>query len=390
MRSSSSTGARIAHVVPWSTIGGTETATLRVAQAARDRGFHNTVFCLEGQTSVSELFGDHGFGVHLYSPVEPSARHFPNFARNSRKISRQMKQVEVDLVHCADILAAYHAALGGRMAGVRVLTHVRNRYSELSRRQKAFLAPVQRYAFVSRDSWSKFAKAVPDHRGVVVYDGIDGFQPRGHQEARQDVRRELGISAEASVLGMVARVAPQKDFETLISAAAEVVRACPNAVFLMVGEYSTQPSYRSYYRKIAADLEARGLTENFVFTDFRSDVARMVATMDIFVLSTHAEGLPLVILEAMAAGKAVVATAVDGIPEIVKDGETGFLCGHGDHRGLANSLLTLLRDPCRTERFGQSGRSRVERHFTAEAFGDNIAALYRETLNGGQDAPRLR
>ena len=129
-------------------------------------------------------------------------------------------------------------------------------------------------------------------------------------------------------------------------------------------------------------LEESGVAPYFVFTDFRRDVNRLVSAMDIFVLSTHFEGLPLVILEAMAQAKPVVATAVDGIPEIVVDGKTGLLHRHGDDAHLAAQILALLKDEKRAENLSQAGRLFVERNFSKERFAANMKNMYLEVLGG--------
>lgn len=108
---------------------------------------------------------------------------------------------------------------------------------------------------------------------------------------------------------MVGR-APQKDHATLIKAAARVVPACPSVRFLVVGDYSSTAALRGYHRALAQQVEARRLSPYFVFTGFRNDIAELVSGLDVSVLSTHFEGLPLVILEAMAQQTPVIATAV--------------------------------------------------------------------------------
>ncbi len=102
--------------------------------------------------------------------------------------------------------------------------------------------------------------------------------------------------------------------------------------------------------------------------------------MDVFALSTHYEGLPLVILEAMAQAKPVIATAVDGIPEIVIDGETGLLHGHLDDAQLAANIISLLQDEARAAKLGEAGYEFVKKNFSKEQFAMNMVNLYRETL----------
>jgi hypothetical protein len=115
---------------------------------------------------------------------------------------------EVNLVHCADIDAALQVAPAGRLAGVPVLCHIRNPWTSMRRREALVLAAVDRFVFVSRDTWSTFAYRVGPARGRVLYDGLDVQSPPD-QVLRAEVRRELGIAADAPVIGMTARVSAQ-------------------------------------------------------------------------------------------------------------------------------------------------------------------------------------
>jgi len=106
----------------------------------------------------------------------------------------------------------------------------------------------------------------------------------------------------------------------------------------------------------------------------------MLSAMDIFVLSTHCEGLPLVILEAMARAKPVIATAVDGVPEVIADEETGLLVPHEDDAQLAGKILRLVRDGERAARLGEAGQRSVRERFSREKFAASMAQVYCEVL----------
>jgi glycosyltransferase involved in cell wall biosynthesis len=159
-----------------------------------------------------------------------------------------------------------------------------------------------------------------------------------------------------------------------------VVAKYPDTRFLIVGDHAESGLYRDHYAKVRALLEAHRLGEHFVFTGFRRDVSRFLAAMDIFVLSTHQEGLPLVILEAMAHARPVVATAIDGVPEIVLDGTTGLLHPHRDDARLADRILALLDDGRLAARLGAAGRHLVETRFSRQQFAASMASVYRALL----------
>jgi glycosyltransferase involved in cell wall biosynthesis len=335
-----------------------------------------------------KMFGEDGFPHTTYEPATPSYRRAPGFFRGSMDLARELKRHQVDLVHCADLLAGYHAALAGRLARIPVICHIRNRFDRISRRDCSFLWPVEKFVFVSRNTWQHFGCPVPAARGIVVYDGIDSVPAATAPEHRVSVFREFGIPEDAPLVGMMARVAPQKDFPTLARAAARVLKVEPRARFLVVGDYSSADTYREQYAEVRRVLDECAVSPSFIFTGYRQDVPRLLSAIDIFVLSTHWEGLPLVILEAMAHGKPVVCTAVDGIPEIVHDGETGLLFPHEGVEWLATHITELLQNRSWAARLGEAGRKLVQDRFSARQFGDSMNALYADVL-GSRRRQRL-
>lgn len=371
----------IAHILPWETVGGTELATLRIARGVEGEEFTSTIFHFPEADAIEEMFAGEGFETAVYNPVEPSYRRPQPFLRASFSLAREFKRKSINLVHCADLLGAHYAAVAGRMAGIPVLCHIRNRFAEISRRDKSILYAVNRFVFVSRDTWKHFGYKVPARRGTVVYDGIE-VRAANAEESRGSVRRQYNIPENAKIIGMVARVAPQKDYATLIRAAARVVAVEKNVRFLVVGEHSGTENYRKHYEEVKLMLAANALAPYFIFTDFQSDVTRFLDAMDIFVLSTHCEGLPLVILEAMAQGKPVIATAVDGIPEIVANEKTGLLHRHEDDAQLSAQILALLQDEERAARLGETACQTVKTDWSRERFAEDMKNLYRQMLVG--------
>jgi glycosyltransferase involved in cell wall biosynthesis len=323
-----------------------------------------------------------------YALAELSARRPLPFVRNTIALRRAFQTHQVDLVHCADIDAALQVAPAGRLAGVPVLCHIRNPWTSMLRREALVLSAVDTFVFVSQDTWSTFAYRVGPERGRVLYDGLD-VQAPPEQAARAEVRRELGIADGVPVIGMTARVSTQKDYITLARAAKRVLDVAPDARFVIVGDHERHAAHREHFAVVQRELDRLGVAHAFVFTGFRTDVARVMGAFDVFVLSTHFEGLPLVILEAMAMQLPVVATAVNGIPELITSDSVGLLAPHEDDVVLAEHLLALLRDPARARRIAASGRALVERQFSARAFGESIGTLYADALRGrGRAAER--
>jgi glycosyltransferase involved in cell wall biosynthesis len=377
---------RIGHVLPWPSVGGVEFATLAIANIVDSLGIKSVAFCLKDSTLVSNLFTQKGVETDYYQPSDPSYRHPKNYLAASFHLAGLFKKHKVDLVHCSDLLAAYYAGLAARMARLPVLCHVRCSYPEITRRDQSFLHLINKFVFVSHDAWQTFAYRVKSSRGKLIYEGIDAHALVKQADGVSSVRDEFNIPPDVCVIGMAARVAPAKDYETLAKAAARVVSQRRNVRFLIVGDYSQVREYREHYEKVKEFLKANGVADYFIFTDHRQDVQRLIAAMDVFLLSTRTEGLPLVILEAMAHAKPVVATNVGGVAEVVKAGVTGLLHEPKDDEQQAADLLRLMEDGDLRKKMGEVGRQRVETEFSKERFAAELSELYYEMLGRRLDS----
>jgi glycosyltransferase involved in cell wall biosynthesis len=368
---------RVAHIMPWEGVGGTEQGALRVAHAIREAGLDTVFYCLESAPIVRDFFASAGFETATWLPVLPGFNGYRYFLHESMRLAGEFRRRNIEIVHCADVWAGAYAGLAGRLALAPVICHVRNRYPHIAVPQRHMLDAVNKFVFVSRATWGQFGHAVPPRRGVVVCDGIEGGVPGVDDAMRGEVRREFGVSDDTTLVGMIARVDEAKDYETLAKAARRLIDVGLSVRFLIVGGHSIEQSQVKHFVRVKQWLAANDVTDHFTFTDFRVDVQRLIHGMDIVVLSTHYEGLPLVLLEAMACGKPVVATAVDGVPELVTHNQTGLLFPHADDEVLASHLLTLSQDRDRAERLGTRARSYVETHFSREQFARAIVALYQ-------------
>lgn len=189
---------------------------------------------------------------------------------------------------------------------------------------------------------------------------------------RDKMRRALGIPLDAPVVGTVTRLSAQKAPLDFLRAAAIVARRRPDVWFVMVGDGDLRPQVEA----LASEL---GLRERLVLTGLRRDVPELMATFDLFALSSLWEGLPRVLPQAMATGLPIVATAADGTAEAVTEGVNGFLTPPGDPDALAERLLRLLDAPALAQRMGAEGRARVD-EFGDRRMIEQIDALYRTLL----------
>jgi glycosyltransferase involved in cell wall biosynthesis len=368
----------IAHCIPWAGQGGVEMATLRMAIATREK-FRNVAFCLPEAVELRNSFDKAGIETVTYEPPEPSLRHVDKFYKESLAMARRIQAVGADIVHFSDMEAAYRNGFAALIARTKTICHIRLSMPRLSLRHRLGLMPVSNYIFVSQEAQQTFALSVSDRKARVVYDAIE--IPEAIAKVDIDsVRTEFGIPDDCHIVGMVARVAPAKDYYTLAAAAVEVLEKHPNTRFFIVGDNSILDLNRQHYIEVAQKLRDLGIEDRFIFTGFRHDVPRLISAMDICVLSTHREGFPLSILEVMAMQKPVIATAVGGVPEIVIPGVTGYLHQHGDSKELAGEIMSLIEDPAMARQIGLSAYEHVRQNYSSQVFVDEISKAYFDVM----------
>lgn len=225
---------------------------------------------------------------------------------------------------------------------------------------------------VSHEARSTFEDAgLPTHKLRAVQNGIHLCPVR---KGVPDLRRELGLAASVKVVLTVGRYTDQKGHCYLADAVPAIRAAVPDVHFVWVGDGPLEDDLHGQ----VAGLGVGGCVH---FLGKRSDVADLLAACDLFALPSLFEGLPAVILEAMAAGRPVVATAVCGSSETVRDGETGRLVPPRSPAALAEAITDALAQPARAAEWGAAGRRRFEQQFTAARMARETASLYEELLS---------
>lgn len=299
---------------------------------------------------------------------------------------RLMRRVRPHVVHTHTAKAGTLGRVAARLARVPIVVHtyhghVFHGYFPPGR-TRIFLAVEQTLA-----RWSDCLLAVSESvrrelltlgigslaRFRVVPLGLDLDRYHGVDAARGILRAELGLPADAPVVTIVARLVPIKAHEVFLEAARRVRQALPASRFLVVGDGER----RAALEALAAEL---GLGGSVLFLGWRRDLEGVYADATVVALTSRNEGSPVSLIEAMAAGRPVVATRVGGVPDLVEDGLTGCLVPPDDAGALAAALLALLRDPERRRTLGQAARGRVCRAFTADRLVANVDALYGELL----------
>jgi len=209
---------------------------------------------------------------------------------------------------------------------------------------------------------------------VTLRNAIDTGAVRRQASDRESVRREFVIPPAAPLIGTVGRLVPVKDFDLFLETACKLRESVPSAMFVIVGD----GPLRSHLETRAGRL---GLGDAVRFPGFREDAAALMAGFDLFVLSSRHEGIPLALLEAMALGLPAVVPRVGGLPEVVRDGETGFLVPPGDPGQLAAACRRLLEDESLRRRTGALAAEAAEAEFSLPRLREGLMTVYREVLS---------
>lgn len=352
-------------------MGGAEVLAARLAR--RLTGDYRFVFaCLDASGTLGDELRDENFRVALLDRKPGVDGHC------ARRLARFLAGEGVDLVHTHQYTPFFYA-LAARMLYRRVpilFTEHGRPHPDYPRRKRI---AANKLLLQSRDRVVAVGQAVrhalvrnegiPDHRVEVIYNGIETTSFAAVDGAREAARRELGLGPEHLAIMQVARLDPLKDHATALRTIERVARLCGNARLILVGEGSEEGTIRAMIRerKLASAVHLLGL---------RKDVARLLPAADIFLLTSVTEGIPVTLIEAMAASLPIVATRVGGVGEVVLDGQTGLLAPAGDEANLAKAILRLAADPAERLRMGQLGRERAGQGFSEATMHEGYRRLY--------------
>ena len=212
------------------------------------------------------------------------------------------------------------------------------------------------------------ADGIPGSKIVVVHDGVD--VERIVRLAAANVRAEFYLPTQAPIVGNVAALVPHKGHHHLIDAAVLVLREVPDARFVIVGAGELRET-------IEKQIQDKHLQRHVFLAGFRADVLELTKGFDLLAVGSLHEGMSMALVDAMAAGKAAVATRVGGIPEVLVDGETGLLVPPRDAEAMAAALVRLLKDDTLRHRMGDAALARARERFTVERMVAETHAVYR-------------
>jgi glycosyltransferase involved in cell wall biosynthesis len=345
--------------------GGQEIRILSEASAFAKRGFHVLIACQPG-SQLERQAQRRGLSIR------PVAMRGAMDVRAGWRLRQLMQTEDVDLVHTHSSIDAW---LAGFAAKTLHLPIVRSRHVSI---------PVKRRRnFVYNALCDRIISSGEAIREVLITAGVDADKivaiPAGVDTAQfhpavsgATVRREFGINGP--VIGTVAMFRRSKGHRVLLQAIPAILRSEPRAVFLWVGDGIGHAALQQ-------EISAAGVQDKVHMAGFREDVPACLAAMDVVVLpSIKSDGVPQVILQALAMRKSVVASATGGIPEVIQHQHTGVLVPPNDHQALAEAVVQVLRAPESATSWAQTGGQLIDTHYALEYMIDRTAAVYTAVL----------
>ena len=338
-----------------------------------DKGrFDVSLVGLKRPEPASELLAREGVPVHHLN----RGRFDPRILSDLVALARDRR---ARILHVHGYAAADFGRLAARRVGAALVLHEHFADPRMPAYQAWADRVLARYTdraiAVSRSTRDFLVdeRFVPAERVRLIWNGapLDEFAhpPAG---ARESVRRELGLSPETLAIGTIGRLSVQKGQRDLLDAAAQVAREFRDVRFVLVGDGDLRP-------ELEAQAAALGLGDRVVFAGHRPDIPAVLAAIDVLCISSTYEGTPLALFEAMAAGKPIVSTAVDGCREVLADELTGLLTPPQDPDSLARALVRMRRDADLRQRLGAAAAAESGRYDIAECV-RRIESLYDEVL----------
>jgi glycosyltransferase involved in cell wall biosynthesis len=362
---------RILYLTNAAHIGGGNRSLLTLWQALKARGVSPVAVCPTGGPMV-EACRELEIPCEVVEYYQPSVRQPFRTWRSYRQWCRLLVDQKIDLIHANDPFGARSICLAARRIGLPVVCHVQ--YPPTA----DFLEWVFRnlpkpkcFIYCSRalleEVGPAMRRACPRAEQIVIHNCT----------VVENFRTDISARSGRPRVGIVANLIPVKGHLDFLSMARELKTSGIDAEYWVIGGdvhgngYGT--SLEEHVRKL--DLE-----ESVSFLGHRSDVAELLAQLDVVVCSSHVEPFGICLIEAMASGKPVVATHVGGIPEVVEDGRTGMLVPPGTPSELARAVKLLIQNAELRREMGTAGRKRVEGHFSHETHANKVLAIYQSLL----------
>ena len=370
-------GTRILYVHGIEAIGGAERDLIALLKTLDRQKWEPHVVC-PGTGPFREQLHTIAVPTHALS-LPPWRKPLALFQRRSAvgRLEAVVNQTDPALIHVNDIWWVPHTvkAIGGRRSHVvPIVAHVRQEI-EPTKVRRYELDRVEAVIAISRQiEQSLIDGGVSSSNVRTLYSGIDFFKGELVYDDHT-IRQTIGLPNGAVLLGTVANLFPRKGYEVMLRALPAIIHAVPAVHYMIVG--SDDHGYADRLKQLASELT---IADRVHIVGFQDPVQPFLAALDLYMHPALMEGFGIAVVEAMAMGKAVVATTTGGLPEVVAHGDTGLLVPPGDAESLAAAVISLLEDKVRRAQMGLAGKARAQERFGLDASVAHMEQLYGDVL----------
>ena len=354
---------------------GAENVLVCLAESLRSSGHENVIGVFDNQHKPNTQIADRAQAAGLPTVIIPCRSRVDREAVAAIRVC--VKNNDIDLIHTHGYKSDIYGLLAARAARVPIIATCHNwpaltiplrLYSILDR---VVLRKANHIVAVSENVRERLRRfAISSRKITVIQNGIDTAR---FAAAQPVLRHELNLNGR-TVIGVVGRLSSEKGHKFLLRAAPRLVEEFPTVAFLFVGSGSEQPALESLAREL-------NLQDRVFLAGFRRDTPQAYASMDIFVLPSLQEALPLTVLEAMAAGLPIAASQVGDVGKIIVSGTSGLLVEPGSADAIYAALVQLLRDPALRNTLGTNARAAVNSSFSVQRMAAQYLELYESVLH---------
>jgi glycosyltransferase involved in cell wall biosynthesis len=369
--------------IPVLLIGGTEMHTVSLVKALASGGYHNSICCYyDYDSSMVSKLEEQGSEVFLLG-LRPSDGLFVLLV----KLIALFKKIKPDIIHVQYIAPGLIPIIAAKVAGIKMVFATLHQPGRPYGWKPKILIRIAAYlcdAFFCNSksvekSWFEDCqvfdpeKMDPMRKHFTIYNGVDigSIERIVKQTDKESLKESLNIESKR-VVGIVGRLRKEKGHQILLESMRVVIQELPDTVLIVVGDGPDRPHLEEMARKLSIDGLVKWLGQKDP-----DEVLRLYSIMDVVVVPSLFEGFGLTAAEAMASGKPVVASEVDGIREVIEKDATGFLVPPGNIQALGNAVKKILSDCKRREAFGIRGKERVLRNFSIQQFRTQILSAYQ-------------
>ena len=352
---------RIMEMISGTAVNGAVVNCVELTRALHARGHEVTIVCRPDSWVIPQL---RNTSIPI---ITSSLKRWP--PDELKRIAAEIRARDIDVLHTHMSSANFFGVLLRRVFGIPCcVATAHNRYFQLHWMWNDRVLAVSEATKQFHNRYN----FVPRRRIDVVHNFIDDQRfRRVPRSLGPRLRDEMGIPKNCQLMGIIGDVIPRKGLLYLVRALPEVLAKTPDAHLVCVGHQRPE-----YTEQVRAEAERLSVASHITWTGARNDIHRVMAMLDVYVLPSLEENMPLAILEAMASGLPVVASAVGGIPECVTEGETGFLVSPADASGLATALTNVLTNSHVAARLGSNGRQRVRNNFSIDSQVSQIESIF--------------